>query len=142
MGGLSHTPQHRLQPCAVILVSEGPGACVDPVPWVPFVCQSLSWGLLYLFNHLLFSDLQPPKAQFLCQVGLRRARGFALATGDTDWQINTGGGFVQETKLKIAMIHLKSCGKYWFFGWMEQVPSQFCVLLSCPHVWSSCAEDF
>lgn len=62
------------------------GLCGYLVPAMGGFCISVPELGTPLFNHLLCSDLQSPKAQFLCQVGLKWARGLALATRDTDWQ--------------------------------------------------------
>lgn len=55
--------------------------------------------------------------------------------------INTCGDFVQETKLRIVMIHKNAVESTGFL--VDGTGTiQFCVLLSCPHIGSSCADDF
>jgi len=51
------------------------------LPWVAFVLQPASEMGTSLFSRLFLSDLQSPRAQFLCQIGLKLANGFKLATG-------------------------------------------------------------
>lgn len=67
------------------------------LPWVAFVLQPASELGTSLFSHLFLSDLQSPKARFLCQIGLKLASAFKLATRDTECQIHTCGDFLQET---------------------------------------------
>lgn len=111
------------------------------LPWVAFVLQPASRLGTSLFSHLVLSDLRSPKAQFLCQRGLKLAGGFKLATRDTDCQIQTCGDFLQETKLKIIMIHKNTMENTGFL--VDGTGNiQFCMLLSCLHILSSGTNDF